>query len=112
MKYKVGDKVKIKTWEDMEKEYGLNSYGSIKIYNNSHDIIIGFNNIMEELVKDLNRIITIKTVSNDHYRIKESNYKEKKIGYSWSDDMIECLASEYKDPESDPVLSRFELLDL
>jgi len=29
MKYKAGDKVRIKTWEDMEKEFGLDSYGNI-----------------------------------------------------------------------------------
>lgn len=28
-KYKVGDKVKIRKWEDMKKEYGVNSSGSI-----------------------------------------------------------------------------------
>ena len=29
MKYKVGDKVKVRTWEDMEKEFGLNQNGYI-----------------------------------------------------------------------------------
>ena len=28
--YKVGQKVRLKSWEQMEKEYGLNSWGSIK----------------------------------------------------------------------------------
>ena len=28
--YKVGQKVRVKSWEQMEKEYGLNSCGSIK----------------------------------------------------------------------------------
>ena len=29
MKYKVGDKVRLKTWDSMEKEYGLRSDGAI-----------------------------------------------------------------------------------
>ena len=28
--YKVGQKVRVKSWEQMEKEYGLTPYGSIK----------------------------------------------------------------------------------
>lgn len=31
MKYKVGDKVRIRQWGDMEREFGLNEYGDIKI---------------------------------------------------------------------------------
>ena len=30
MKYKVGDIVKIKSWEQMEKEYGLDGDGYVK----------------------------------------------------------------------------------
>lgn len=29
-KYKVGDKITIRQWEDMEKEFGLTSYGAIR----------------------------------------------------------------------------------
>ena len=34
VKYKIGDKVKIKTWKEMEKEYGLkkNTYYSMLLF--------------------------------------------------------------------------------
>ena len=34
MKDKVGDKVRIRSWDDMEKEFGTDSWGDIKISNN------------------------------------------------------------------------------
>ena len=33
MKFKVGDKVRIRQWDDMEKEFGTNGYGNIKCCN-------------------------------------------------------------------------------
>lgn len=30
--YKVGDKVLVRQWDDMKKEFGLNNYGSINTY--------------------------------------------------------------------------------
>lgn len=30
MNFKVGDKVRIRSWEDMEKEFGVDSDGDIK----------------------------------------------------------------------------------
>ena len=29
--YNIGDKVTIRQWDDMESEFGLNKYGSIKV---------------------------------------------------------------------------------
>lgn len=31
MKYKVGDRVKVKSWEEMKAKYGLNAFGSIDV---------------------------------------------------------------------------------
>ena len=31
-KFKVGDRVQFKTWEEMEKEFGCNEFGDIKVY--------------------------------------------------------------------------------
>jgi len=100
MKYKVGDKVKIKTWKDMQEKYGLNSIKNI----NCREIWI-FTRGMEEYLNKSNtkRILTIEKIDDDYYSITGSNH-------TWSDEMIECLASEYKEPE--PILTRFEILDL
>ena len=86
MKYKVGDKVKIKTWKEMEKEYEPVEYGYIILSNN-----LGFLLEMEEKLKKLNtnRIVTIRDIdkNNNSYAIKE-------LSFEWSDDMIEYLVKE------------------
>ena len=103
MKYKVEDKVKIKTWEGMKKEYGLRSSECINPEKFQYP---GWNYIksMEEKLKHLfkNRILTIKKVNKNHYIMKN-------ISWKWVDETID-----YKiEPEIfEPILSRFELLDL
>ena len=85
MKYKVGDKVKIKTWEQMEKEFGLNLGGNI----------LNIPCFMREMEKWVNkgfpdRILTIKEISYNHM------YKMKELSLRWGDNMIECLAEDTK----------------
>lgn len=82
MKYKVGDKVLIKTWEEMEAEYGLSIMGDI-------DVSKIFTKEMENAFTQLkSRVLTIEqVVDNSYYRMKELSWK-------WSDDTIKCKASE------------------
>ena len=101
MRYKVGDKIKIKTWEEMEKEYGITKYRCI-------NCIYPFSSNMEEILEELNtnRIVTIKKIN----KYNNSYYYMKELGYCWRDNMIKYLVQEYKEPE--PIASRFEILDI
>ena len=102
MKYKVGDKVRIKTWEEMEKEFGLNK--NINISSSSWN----FTKKMERELNNLNtdRVLTINKINNNY-----NYYKVKKMEWCWSDDMIECLAEDYYE-RFVSIRSRFEILDL
>jgi len=82
MKYKIEDKVKIKTWEEMEKEYGVVDTGSINCMN-------VFTKSMEKAIEELNcnRILTINYVFKDRYEMKE-------ISWNFSDDMIKYLVKD------------------
>ena len=111
MNYKVGDKVKIKTWEEMKKEFGLYSHTEDK-----YDMIDGchgFAGFLGGREKALNkehpnRILIIEKIEKNGTYL--ANIKNKKWSNGWADEMIECLAKDYKEPI--PIQSRFELLDL
>ena len=88
MKYKVGDKVKIKY-----KDY------------------YGFE-CSKALMKLIDFTAPIKYIEDRPEDKDFHYYNMEEISWAWYESDIECLASKYKDPESEPVLSRFEILDL
>ena len=79
MKYKVGDKVRVRQWDDMVKEYGL--LGDLE------KVICtpgcSFTNGMK---KFCGRVVTISDVisSNSRYLIKESDRT-----WYWTDEMFD-----------------------
>jgi hypothetical protein len=82
-KFKVGDHVKIRRWESMEKEYGLNERGDIR-----GEIIFGQS--MRELCGST---VKIKGVGNYAYDIFGSSYY-------FSDEMFENPAKEMTDEDN------------
>lgn len=74
MKYKVGDKVKVRSWEDMKKEFGLMKDGSINTY-------YRFTPFMR---KFCGKVVTISEVNSNSYHVKED------VNYClFIDDMLE-----------------------
>ncbi len=104
MNYIIGDKVQIKTWKEMEKEFGLGMGGSI-------NCCAKFTSEMEKTLESLNsnRIVTImKIISHSGlYRVEGI----KDLWWEWSNDMIKC--KEYMINDSKDIIeNRFEILDL
>ena len=104
MKYKVGDKIVIKTWEQMEKEFGGKNYGIYSIIKCSFE----FNTHMEKNILRINkdRIFSIKEVWREGYTIEG-------MPWQFSDDMISGLYREKVNYTLyNNIINRFELMDI
>jgi hypothetical protein len=102
MKYKVGDVVRIKTWEQMADEYEVDERGYLKI---------GFLQVMEREISENypNRILTIDRITSRQLPHKSNYIMKETREWFYSDKMIEGLViDEYK---KRPKVSRFELID-
>ncbi len=103
-KYKVGDRVRIKTWYQMESEF--------EVKNNCVMCKCHYISSMEQNLREKtsDRILVIKeacnSVDGDYY------YMYDTISWKWSDDMIECLEEDYRKTFIPiQIQSRFELMD-
>ena len=74
MRYKVGDKVRVKKYNDLSYEYGLDYFGFINTprYNLNHD-----------MEKYCGEVITIKEIFSFGYKINEDNGR-----WIWTDEML------------------------
>ena len=80
MKYKIGDKVRVKTWERLIKEYGLKEdvdgeYILIKDKGAIFD---------EDMKKFCGKVVTIDNIIRDTYVIAEDDWY-----WVWTDEMFE-----------------------
>lgn len=85
---KVGMKVRIREWDDMERERGLNESGGVKG-------TVGFSREMRKFCGKCYAVVNI-----DGYRIKldKSFYNESRYHYSISADMLEPVVEEFTMP--------------
>jgi len=105
MKYQVGDRVKIKSWEKMKEEFP--SIGEIVLP--SHRI---YTNGMRKFAENsYDRIVTITHISNATSR-STAGYEIKEYSCYWDDFMIVGLASEIVKDIENEIDNRFEILDL
>ena len=79
MKYKVGEKVRVKTWERLVEEYGLHEDGSGK-YIPIRDI-----DFTEEMKEFCGKVVTIESIIGNVYVIAEDDG----WCWSWTDEMFE-----------------------
>jgi len=106
MKYKVGDKVEIKTWKEMEKEFGLDWHGNIDL-----DLKIGTIRFLKTKEEHLNRNFPNRIVEIKEINERTFCYSSKGIYFTeWNDYMIKGTVSELE--KNEKINSRFELLDI
>jgi len=83
VRFKVGDKVKVKQWEDMEREFGLNENGNIKTH-------IKF---IPDMRRFCGQVVTIARVHrNKYYLIEEDTGK-----FKFTEEMFDGYAFEYRE---------------
>lgn len=75
MRYKVGDKVKVREWDNIDKEFGVDKeIGSIPSR---------LKTFVSDMKEYCGKIITIKSIGNNYYKIEEDNGD-----WRWTDDML------------------------
>ena len=103
MKYKVGDKVKVRSWESMEAEFGLNCDA---IDNPGYCFV-------ESMKQYCGKCVTISRCHNDYYDIEEDECQ-----WSWDDTMfedeedIELVSSDESVDSSDPVMHQYLIVNI
>lgn len=80
MRFKEGDIVKVRSWKDMECEFGKNENNDIPC----------LHTFVDEMEKYCGEFLIIRSVSFNSYYMMDMYHIN--IGFSWSDDMLENTA--------------------
>lgn len=89
MKYKVGDKVRVRSWDSMASEYGVDCCCSIK----------ATVSLIKEMRKYCETVMTICCIGYNFYYMQEDDKEWK-----WSDDMLEDVISPEAQKEMDRAM--------
>jgi len=79
LKYKVGDRVRVKTWERLIEEYGLKEDEAGDKYIPIRDI-----DFTEDAKRFCGKVVTIDSIEGDTYTIVEDDWC-----WAWTDEMFE-----------------------
>ena len=110
MKYKVGDKVKVREWDDMENEFGVDENGYI------NTPVFRFTKFMKNYCGKIATIVNV--VSNDpdcddnYYNIKTDSLDSIDLysdQFCFTDEMLEL---EYKNDEDSSILLGIDIYSL
>lgn len=80
MRFKKGDIVKVRSWKDMECEFGKDVRGNIPCRCD----------FVDEMKKYCGEFLIIIAISSDCYFV--TNMDNIDVGFTWSDDMLENTA--------------------
>jgi len=107
MKYKVGDLVRIRTWEELIEKYGLNEWRDIIIFYDSRKY--RYTEQDEEIINEKfpDRVVEIEKISKKRGRYY---YNIKGFRGIWVDELIKEKVKNHKEPI--PINSRFDILDI
>ena len=85
---KIGMKVRIREWDDMERERGLNEYGGVSG-------IFGFSRAMR---KFCGQCYAVANIDDRRIKLDESFCNKSRFNYSISADMLEPVVEEFTMP--------------
>ena len=77
MNYKPGDKVKVRSWESMEEEFGISHDGDIRTKPT----------FVSDMRKYCGKTVTVNRIDSEKYRIEEDEEE-----WCWSSDMFETVS--------------------
>ena len=107
MRFKVGDKVRVRKLEDLVKEYPETPFG-LRVGEVGSDGILREMEMTEDMLRFCGKIVTISKVSSHYYNIEEDE-----AYWSWTDEMLENQnADDLVNNPSHYTYGEYEVIDV